>query len=242
MLEIIEKLLVLQDRDQRLIALREETQLIPAERATLEFKAKQASAGVDQAKLEAKKLESERKKLELDVEAKKALIEKYAHQQFQTKKNEEYRALGNEIDGCKREISKLDDQQLEVMERIEAALRQVAAANAEFQSAKKTLDGRLAELKTREDALLKEMSVAEAERSSRAQFVDESLLNKYDRLMKIKVGHVVVGISRGICGGCHMGLSRAVVIQCRGCKELMACPNCGRILYYTPDMDLAVAD
>lgn len=242
MLEIIEKLLVLQDRDQRLIAMREETQLIPAERFTLESKTKQASAAVDAAKLQVKHLESEKKRLELEVESKKTQIEKYGHQQFQTKKNEEYRALGNEIENCKKEISKLDDQQIEFMEKIEAAQRVVAAATAEFQAAKKVLDGRLAELKTREDKLLKDLAEAEAERNSRAEFVDEGLRSKYDRLMKTKVGRVVVGIAHGVCGGCHMGLSRSVVIQCRGGKEIMSCTNCGRILYYTPDMDLAVAD
>ena len=70
------------------------------------------------------------------MESKKQLIEKYSLQQFQTKKNEEYRALGHEIDGCKAAISKLDDQQIEFMEQIEAAQRLSAAANEEAQSAR----------------------------------------------------------------------------------------------------------
>jgi predicted nucleic acid-binding Zn-ribbon protein len=32
------------------------------------------------------------------------------------------------------------------------------------------------------------------------------------------------------------------VVSCRAAKEMVTCPNCSRILYYTPDMDLAAAD
>ncbi len=42
-------------------------------------------------------IESARKELELEVEAKKQMIARYANQQFQTRKNEEYRALAHEI-------------------------------------------------------------------------------------------------------------------------------------------------
>jgi predicted nucleic acid-binding Zn-ribbon protein len=32
------------------------------------------------------------------------------------------------------------------------------------------------------------------------------------------------------------------MVSCRAAKELVTCPNCGRILYYTPDMDVAAVD
>lgn len=242
MLEIIEKLLILQDRDQQLIALRDELQLIPAEEATLQAKAKSSSAALDSAKLKVKQLESERKKLELEVEAKKQQIEKYSLQQFQTKKNEEYRALGNEIDACKAAIAKLDDQQIEFMEQIEQAQKLVGVAAEEAAAAKRVLDGRISEIKARETKLKQELAAAEAERNTRAVEVDESLRGKYERLMKNKGGRVVVGIAHGVCGGCHMGISRSIVLQCQGGKEIIQCPNCSRILYYSRDMDLQVAD
>jgi predicted nucleic acid-binding Zn-ribbon protein len=33
-----------------------------------------------------------------------------------------------------------------------------------------------------------------------------------------------------------------LVVSCQAARELVTCPNCGRILYYTRDMDLAVAE
>ena len=72
--------------------------------------------------------------------------------------------------------------------------------------------------------------------------MDEAARAKYERLLKHKGQNVIVGIQHGVCGGCHMQLSRQVIVSCQSDQELVNCPNCGRILFYTRDMDLAVAD
>src|SRR5579884_1147503 len=121
MLEAIEKLLILQDRDRQIMRMKTELSRIEPERAQLTAKTTSAQNNLEAAKLRVKQIESERKKLELEVEGKKQQIEKYSLQQFQTKKNEEYRALAHEIELCKKDIIKLDDQQIELMEKAEVA-------------------------------------------------------------------------------------------------------------------------
>jgi predicted nucleic acid-binding Zn-ribbon protein len=242
MLPVIEKLLVLQDRDRNLIRVREELERIGPERAELQSKLSSSQTQMDAARQKVKQLESDRKKLELDVDAKKGLIEKYSVQQFQTKKNEEYRALAHEIEMCKEAIQKLDDQQIELMEKGEAAQKEVAIATQAFNEAKKALDARVADLNAREQGLQKELDGLQANREELASAVDESTRSRYERLLKQKGRNVVVGIQHGVCGGCHMQLSRSVIVSCQGDQEIIPCPNCGRILYFTRDMDLAVAD
>jgi len=242
MLEAIEKLLILQDRDRKLVTLSEELAHIPVEREQLTAKAAQAQTRLDAAKLQVRQLESDRKKLELDVEAQKQLIAKYSLQQFQTKKNEEYRALSHEIETCNANIRQLDDQQLELMEQADAAQREVAELTQTTAQMKRTLDGRLAELAVREKNLQTEFNEVQLNRGEIAVAVDESARTRYERLFKHKGQNVVVGIQRGVCGGCHMQLSRQIVVTCQSEQSIVTCPNCGRILYYTRDMDLAVAD
>src|SRR5262245_23676110 len=106
MLPVIEKLLVLQDRDRKIMTLQDELARIGPERQALQAKLAARQSDLEAAKHQVKHLESERKKLELEVDAKKQLIEKYSLQQFQTKKNEEYRALSHEIELCKQAIVK----------------------------------------------------------------------------------------------------------------------------------------
>ncbi|MFN7138849.1 MAG: hypothetical protein ACK4UN_05890, partial [Limisphaerales bacterium] len=107
MLEVIEKLLILQDRDRKIIRNKEELSNVAPERKMLQDKASHTQAGLEAAKLKAKQLESERKRLELEVEALNAKIAKYSVQQFETKKNEEFRALGNEIEKALATIDSL---------------------------------------------------------------------------------------------------------------------------------------
>src|SRR5436853_2232585 len=113
---------------------------VEPERAAIERKAKEVQVSLETAKTRAKQLESDRKKLELDVEAKKQQIEKYSLQQFQTKKNEEYRALANEIENCRAAIVQLEDQQLDLMEKAEVAQKEAAQATNAFHEAKKVVE------------------------------------------------------------------------------------------------------
>jgi predicted nucleic acid-binding Zn-ribbon protein len=242
MLPVIEKLLVLQDRDRKILKVQDELAHLAPERHGLQSKLGSSQQALDAAKHQVKHLESERKKLELDVEAKKQLIERYSLQQFQTKKNEEYRALAHEIETCKAAIVKLDDQQLELMEQAEAAQRVVAAATRTAADVKKVVDSRQSDLATGEASLRKELEDLQSNRSELAAAVDETTRSRYERLFKQKGQNVVVGIQHGVCGGCHMGLSRSIVVTCQAEQEIITCPNCARILYYTRDMDLLVAE
>jgi predicted nucleic acid-binding Zn-ribbon protein len=242
MLDVIEKLLVLQDRDRKISKLKEELMHIPVERQQHESRLSTTQTALESAKHRIKQLESDRKKLELDVEARKQLIERYGLQQFQTKKNEEYRALAHEIDTCRQAIVKLDDQQLEIMEQMDAAQKELVVATQAAAEAKKVIDARLTDIAAREQNLKKELAQLESNRSELASVVDEDTRNLYERLFRIKGHNVVVGIQHGVCGGCHMTLNRQVVVTCKQEQEIVTCLNCGRILYYTRDMDLAVAE
>jgi hypothetical protein len=231
MQESIEKLLILQDRDQKIRREQGELARIEPERQMLKDKAAAAQTGLESAKLRVRQIESARKDLELEVEAKKQMIVRYANQQFQTRKNEEYRALAHEIDTCKADIFKIEDGQKEI-------LRATQALN----DARKLMDGQVAQLDAREQNLKKDLAELEANREQLASAVDASARDRYERLLRSKGENVVVGVEHGVCGGCHMQLPPQLLVTCQGEKDLVGCSNCGRILYYTRDMDLAVAE
>jgi uncharacterized protein len=242
MLEVIEKLLILQERDRKILKVKDELVHIPYEQQDIESKYAAATAALEKAKLRAKQIESDRKELELEVDAKKQLIEKYSIQQFQTKKNEEFRALAKEIETCKTEIHKIEDRQLELMEQAEGAEKAAKGAQLEAAEVKRHTESRVADLLERQKNLKKELADLETNREQLAQAVDEIVLNRYERLLQNKGNNVVVGVQHGVCGGCHMLLNRQVVVHCQAQQEVFTCPNCGRILYYSSEMDLTPAD
>ena len=242
MLDTIEKLLILQDRDRKISRVQEELAHIAPEREGLRARAAASQAHLDTAKNRVKQIETDRKRLELEVGEKQTHIERYANQQLQTRKNEEYRALANEIENCRAEINKIEDREIELMEQAEAVQKEVVRATADLNEAKKLADGQIGQLDQREENLKKELAELQAGRAELASVVDATGRARYERLLKSKGDNVVVGVDHGACGGCHMKLPAQILVSCQAQKELVACINCGRILYYTRDMALAAAE
>ena len=242
MLDTIEKLLILQDRDRKIRRVKSELAHIEPERQGLKSKVGGAQTALDHSKNRVKQLESNRKDLELEVEAKKQLITRYANQQLETRKNEEYRALAHEIETCKEAIFKIEDQEIALMEQGEAAQRDVVHATQAANEARKLMEDQVAQLDAREKNLQKELAELEANRQELASAVDDSTRGRYERLVRNKGENVVVGVQHGVCGGCHMKLQPQLLVLCQADKELVTCSNCGRILYYTRDMDLIAAE
>ncbi len=242
MLDVIEKLLVLQDRDRKIGRTEAELSHIEPERQALKGKTSTALTQLEAAKHRMKQIESDRKRLELEVEAKKTQIERYANQQLQTRKNEEYRALAHEIDNCKADIHKIEDQEIDLMERAEQGVKDVASATKIHDAAKKLADEQVSQLGIREQNLKKELAELKGNREELAGAVEPGVRGRYERLFKSKGENVIVGVNHGVCGGCHMKLPAQTLVACQGNQEITTCNNCGRILYYTRDMSLAAVD
>ena len=212
MLETIEKLLVLQDRDRKIHRVLAELAHISPEREGLRAKATATQAQLEAAKTRVKQIESERKRLEIEVESKK------------------------------EQITKIEDHEIELMEQAEAAQKEVLRALADASEAKKMSESEVAQLDQREGILKQELAEYQKGREELAAGVDEVARLRYERLMKSKGDNVIVGINHGVCGGCHMKLTAQILVNCKSQKEIVPCINCGRILYYTRDMELVAAE
>jgi predicted nucleic acid-binding Zn-ribbon protein len=68
--------------------------------------------------------------------------------------------------------------------------------------------------------------------------VEPIALGRYERILKTKGDNVLVGVHRVVCGGCHVKLPMQVCLHAKAQLEIASCPNCGRMLYFTPDMDV----
>jgi len=242
MLDLMEKLLILQDRDRKIHRVQEELAQIAPERESLRNLTAATQAQLAAAKTRVKQNESERKQLELEVQAKQAQISRYANQQLETRKNEEYKALAHEIETCKADIHQVEDREIGLMEQAEVAQAEVARANSAANAAQKLAEGQIAELGQREENFKRELAELQQGRTELSSAVEESTRSRYERLLKNKGDNAVVGIQHGVCGGCHMKLQQQLIVSCQAQKDLVTCSSCGRILYYTRDMDLTGGD
>ena len=106
MLPEIEKLLVLQDRDQKLVALRQDLDRIPNEEEAAKMRLAGDEKRTADAKAEIQKNEVAMKNLELDIQTRRDSIKKLETQQFETKKNEEFHRMGEEIQNYQAECER----------------------------------------------------------------------------------------------------------------------------------------
>src|SRR5271163_439594 len=128
----VEALLTLQERDVRVLALSNEFEQLPRQMEAIEEEVAARVARFDELKNKTRLVETERKKIDLDVQTKRAAIARYKTQQQQTRKNEEFAALHHEIEHAEKEISALEDTELELMEAYDKGLATVAAGQKEL--------------------------------------------------------------------------------------------------------------
>ncbi len=228
----VESLLVLQERDKRVAELTAELELLPRQIAAVEAEQAARVTRFDDLKARTRQIEADRKKLDLDVQTKQTAIARYKSQQQQTRKNEEFAALNHEIEHTEKEISALEDSELELMEAYDKGLAAVAAAEKELLAAGDKAKHKKAELEKRAAAMGVELVTAEEKQKTAEQTVPEDALARYRRILKSKKDVAIVPIRHGACGGCHMKLTSQTVLTARGGEGLVACENCGRLVYW----------
>jgi hypothetical protein len=233
MLPSIERLLIIQDRDQKIRLLRLELKNLPAERAGLDSTLASGSSRLDAAKLRAREVELEKKKLEVEAQSRRDSIAKFKTQQFQTRKNEEFQALTNEIKRFEADIEKIEDRELELMEEAEQLKGGVAAAEKEHAATKAHTDRQIGEIAAKVQAIEAQLAELEAERTKLTEGIDEDLLYQYNKLFVNKAGLAVVALEHETCMGCHMKLTTQTAVRVKGNREILNCEQCGRILYYS---------
>ena len=227
----LEQLLVLQDRQQKIRQIQTEIKTLPWERAHLESQLTATAASVESLKQKGRQVEVERKRLELDVGTRTESISRLKTQQYQTRKNEEFRAIGHEIERYENEIRKLEDQELELMIEADKLKGELEVADKSARALTESIARQMADLETKSKALEAQQQELENERKTLAAQIDDDLLDQFERLFNSKGDAAVVAVEHGVCTGCHMKVTTATASQVKAGKEIVSCENCGRILY-----------
>jgi len=227
----LEQLLVLQDRQQKIKQIQTEIKTLPLQRNDLESQLAASAAGVEALKQKRRQVEMDRKKLELDVGTRAETISRLKTQQYQTRKNDEFQAIGHEIERYENEIRRLEDEELEVMLEADKLKAEIEAAEITAKATKESISRQLNDLETKSETLESRQEELAKEREALASKIDGDLLNRFERLFDSKGDAAVVAIEHGVCTGCHMKVTTATASRVKAGKEIVSCEDCGPILY-----------
>jgi predicted nucleic acid-binding Zn-ribbon protein len=152
-------------------------------------------------------------------------------QQYETRKNDEFQALGHEIERYEKEIAQIEDQELELMVEADKLKAEIAAEEKRANTAKESVTRQLADLETKGTTLEQRMEELSMERGEIAAKIDEDILNRFERLFASKGDAAIVALEHEVCTGCHMKVTTQTAVQVKAGKEIVSCEQCGRILY-----------
>jgi len=227
----LEQLLVLQDRQQKIKQIQTEVHTLPLQRKNLEEQLAASVAGVEALKQKARQVEMDRKKLELDVGTRTETISRLKTQQYQTRKNDEFQAIGHEIERYENEIRKIEDEELELMVEADKLKADLGVEEKKSATVKESVARQTGDLESKSKTLQSRLEELTKERAEIAGKIDEDLLGRFERLFKSKGDAVVVALEHEVCTGCHMKVTTQTAHRAKAGKEIVSCENCGRILY-----------
>jgi Zn-ribbon protein, possibly nucleic acid-binding len=235
----LEKLIVLQGLDVEAKRLRDEMIALPKRVAELETKAKaiegQRAVVLDLIARE----ELLRRRQESDVKDHQAKVARVRKQMDMATTTAQVTAFEHEISFAQGEVSRLEDAELESMERSEALEAQKTVADEAVEDAAKTLERE--RLRAAETIATDKVALAEVDqkRAALRPEIGEASLSNYDRIAKGKGTGLAEALNQK-CMACQMMLRPQRWNDLRdrsNADDMMTCESCGRLLYYDPARD-----
>jgi len=228
----IEQLVVLQTVDDEILLLEVEVRQAPLELSELE--ARLALLRERQAQVQERLdiLKGQQKRLEGEIEDDGHKIKKSKNKLMAVGNSKEYHAMMREMDSMEKLNRLREEERIAVMEEFErqdSAMQELATEIAGlmegYDAKKATLDERVTKARTRLDSLGKR-------RSKAGKVVPPPILGRYE-FIRSRIEHpVIVSVTEGICGGCHIRIPPQSYNELQKGKQILGCPNCQRLIYW----------
>ncbi len=143
----------------------------------------------------------------------------------------ELRELQAEEEALKRNLAKLEDEQLELTAQHDSAVESLTAAEAAYQQ---TVNRKLAEnslISGEKSKLEAEIPGINAQRHALMSPLPADVIEQYTGLVRTKQGRAVAMIEDDCCDACGIELNAFEIQKVKSQSILYKCKSCGRILY-----------
>ncbi|MCI0419387.1 MAG: C4-type zinc ribbon domain-containing protein [Acidobacteria bacterium] len=231
----VEKLLKLQETDLQVQYYSGRIELLPKQLAELEAKLNGTLQSLESNKQKIVKAASDKKKMEGNIQDLEQKNSKYRGQLTDVKTNEQYKALLHEIEFNEKEVRKIEDGILALMEQEEELRKESQAIQQQLQKEKALVvsEKTAAEAEVARDGEI--LSELQSQREAVMRSVDPAVLQTYRQIAKFRKGLALARATQDSCQACHVRIRPHVVSQVMSGDLIITCDSCSRILYWKPD-------
>lgn len=232
----LEALMRVQTIDQEAAKLRAELAELPKRLAAVEARLAAEKAAVEQAAKAIKDEEAARRRMESDLKDQQQKIVKFRDQTSGVKTNEQFRALQHEISFAEEEIRRIEDRELESMERLERLNQQQREAQSKLADSTRAVEMEKEDARAASAEQQKKLDELTGQREKLRVGIPEELLQVYDRVASSSRGTGVARVQAQRCMGCQMYVRPQRWNQIRN-GEIHVCESCGRLLFFDPALE-----
>ena len=190
-----------------------------------------AQEKLDSEKNKLAELQKQQRALELEIDDLSGKIKAGNDELFSGRVNnpKELSNLQHEIELLKAKDDRLETEDLELMEQVEAVEAGVAELAGELEQVSSEWQWEQEQLGKEKTSLESSLVDLRKKRQALAAEFDSKTVALYDGLRKNK-GFAVARVEQGVCRGCRISMSSSELQQARS-GAMVQCSSCSRILY-----------
>jgi predicted nucleic acid-binding Zn-ribbon protein len=221
----------IQDHDVVILEMEKLLKEYPARIESLKAKSGQACAERDALKSQLTEFEIKRRDKEGRLKMEEDTVRRWEGRLRDIKTHREYQALQKEIFLSKKDNERLADEiikDLEDQDKLQTQYEEKVKEEAGLSSSSST---EIQDLENKMQEANAKLAHETEGRVKIAPLIKPDILINYETIIR-KGGKAVVETIKGMCTGCNMNIPPQTFIEVMKNKELIACPNCRRILYW----------
>ena len=238
----IEQLVVLQQVDDQILILEEELKQAPLELDSLRGKLDGYLDRQNQIKEKRDILLDQQKKLNSEIDEDAGKIKKSKNKLMLVGNTKEYHAMMREMDSLEKLNRMRDDEQLAVKEELERQNEAMTDLDQEMGGVKEAYAAQKESLDERLEEARKKLEGLDKKRKKACKVVPPPILGRYEFIRSRMENPVIVPVTEGICGGCHIMIPPQNYNDLQKGQQILSCPNCQRLIFWAEHIVPAEAE